>query len=87
MRTAQGRAVTAATGPQTGRYAAAVREQIGWQPVPGQFTLLIVEVSDVTYIGALPGKLARGASAAVAGRLDRFQLGRSAARVLFCRGA
>ena len=37
------------------RYAAAVREQIGWQPVAGQFTLFIVEVADVTYIGSEPG--------------------------------
>ena len=37
------------------RYAAAVREQIGWQPVAGQFTLFIVEVIDVTYIGSEPG--------------------------------
>jgi hypothetical protein len=37
------------------RYAAAVREQIGWQPVPGQFALFIVEVADVTYIGSEPG--------------------------------
>jgi pyridoxamine 5'-phosphate oxidase-like protein len=37
------------------RYAAAVREQIGWQPVAGQFTLLIVEVADVTYIGSEAG--------------------------------
>jgi hypothetical protein len=36
------------------RYAAAVREQIGWQPVVGQFTLFIVEVADVTYIGTDP---------------------------------
>jgi hypothetical protein len=37
------------------RYAAAVREQIGWQPMTGQFTLFIVEVADVTYIGSEPG--------------------------------
>jgi hypothetical protein len=37
------------------RYAAAVGEQIGWQPVTGQFTLFIVEVADVTYIGSEPG--------------------------------
>jgi hypothetical protein len=37
------------------RHAAAVREQIGWQPVAGQFTLFIVEVADVTYIGSEPG--------------------------------
>jgi len=37
------------------RYTAAVREQIGWQPVAGQFTLFVVEVTDVTYIGSEPG--------------------------------
>ena len=37
------------------RYAAAVREQIGWQPVVGQFALFIVEVTDVTYIGSEAG--------------------------------
>jgi hypothetical protein len=37
------------------RYAAAVREQFGWQPVVGQFTLFIVEVADVTYIGSERG--------------------------------
>ena len=37
------------------RYAAAVRDQIGWQPVVGQFTLFVVEVADVTYIGSEPG--------------------------------
>jgi hypothetical protein len=42
------------------RYAAAVREQIGWQP--GQFTLFIVEVADVTYIGSEPGTGAQHAA-------------------------
>jgi hypothetical protein len=37
------------------RCASAIREQIGWQPVTGQFTLFIVEVADVTYIGSEPG--------------------------------
>jgi hypothetical protein len=37
------------------RYAAAVREQIGWQPLVGQFALFVVEVADVTYIGSEPG--------------------------------
>jgi hypothetical protein len=37
------------------RYAAAVQEQIGWQPVVGQFTLFIIEVADITYIGSEPG--------------------------------
>lgn len=46
----------AATGQaRQERYAAAVREQIGWQPVAGQFTLFIVEVADITYIGPEPG--------------------------------
>jgi len=40
---------------QQERYAAAVQEQIGWQPVAGQFTLFIVEVADVTYIGSEAG--------------------------------
>src|SRR5215472_6493277 len=33
------------------RYAAAVEAHLGWRPVPGQFTLLAVDISDVTYIG------------------------------------
>ncbi len=37
------------------RYAAAVRERIGWQPVVGQFTLFVVEVAEFTYIGSEPG--------------------------------
>jgi len=37
------------------RYAATVRDQIGWQPVTGQFALFIIEVADVTYIGSEPG--------------------------------
>src|SRR5260370_6636018 len=37
------------------RYATAVREQIGWQPVAGQLTLFLAEVADVTYIGSEPG--------------------------------
>ena len=41
------------------RYAAAVRERIGWQPVAGQFTLFIVEVADITHIGSEPGTGAR----------------------------
>jgi len=43
-------------------YAAAVREQIGWQPVVGQFTLFIVEVADVTYIGTEAGTGAQHAA-------------------------
>jgi hypothetical protein len=37
-----------------GRYAAAVGDQIGWQPVVGQFTLFVVDVGDITYIGYDP---------------------------------
>ena len=33
------------------RYAAAVSARLGWRPVPGEFTLLVVDVEDVTYIG------------------------------------
>jgi len=41
------------------RYAAAVGERIGWHPVVGQFSLFIVEVADVTYIGSEPGTRAQ----------------------------
>jgi hypothetical protein len=40
---------------QQERYAAAVRDRIGWQPVAGQFALFIIEVADLTYIGSEPG--------------------------------
>jgi hypothetical protein len=33
------------------RYAAAVEAHLGWRPVPGEFTLLTVDINDVTYIG------------------------------------
>jgi hypothetical protein len=33
------------------RYAAAAAGELGWRPVVGQFTLLRVDVHDVTYIG------------------------------------
>jgi hypothetical protein len=33
------------------RYAAAVSAEIGWRPVAGEFTLFVVDVEDVTYIG------------------------------------
>jgi hypothetical protein len=33
------------------RYAAAAEAHLGWRPVPGEFTLLAVGISDVTYIG------------------------------------
>ena len=32
-------------------YAAAVAAEIGWRPVVGEFTLFVVDVDDVTYIG------------------------------------
>jgi hypothetical protein len=41
------------------RYAAAVWHQLGWQPVAGQFTLFIIDVADVTYIGSEPGTAAQ----------------------------
>jgi general stress protein 26 len=33
------------------RYAAAVATNLGWQPVVGEFTLIEVDIDDVTYIG------------------------------------
>ena len=33
------------------RYAAAVAARLGWQPVPGEFTLFAVDIDHVTYIG------------------------------------
>ena len=33
------------------RYAAAAEAHLGWRPVPGEFTLLAVDIGDVTYIG------------------------------------
>jgi general stress protein 26 len=33
------------------RYAAAVEAGLGWRPVSGEFILLAVDISDVTYIG------------------------------------
>jgi hypothetical protein len=33
------------------RYAAAVSAKIGWRPVVGEFTLFVMDVDDVTYIG------------------------------------
>jgi hypothetical protein len=33
------------------RYAAAVTAELGWRPVVGEFTLFVVDVDDVTYIG------------------------------------
>jgi hypothetical protein len=49
---------TARTEPGHGvqqRYAAAVAAEIGWQPVPGEFTLFTVDIDDVTYIGREAG--------------------------------
>ena len=40
------------TGPDVQRhYAAAVAARLGWQPIPGEFTLFAVDIDDVTYIG------------------------------------
>ena len=36
------------------RYAAAVSAGIGWRPVVGEFTLFVVDVEDVIYIGYDP---------------------------------
>jgi hypothetical protein len=36
------------------RYAAAVSAEIGWRPVVGEFTLFVMDVEDVTYIGYDP---------------------------------
>lgn len=33
------------------RYAAAAEAHLGWRPVPGEFTLLAVDIAEVTYIG------------------------------------
>jgi hypothetical protein len=33
------------------RYAEAAAGQLGWRPVPGEFTLLRIDIGDVTYIG------------------------------------
>jgi hypothetical protein len=33
------------------RYAAAAETRLGWRPVPGEFTLLTLDIGDVTYIG------------------------------------
>jgi hypothetical protein len=33
------------------RYAAAAEARLGWRPVPGEFTLFAVDISNVTYIG------------------------------------
>jgi hypothetical protein len=47
----RGAARVVAEADRQERYAATVREEIGWQPVVGQFTLYVVEVADVAYIG------------------------------------
>jgi len=36
------------------RYAELVATRLGWRPVPGEFTLLAVDVEDVAYIGFDP---------------------------------
>jgi hypothetical protein len=33
------------------RYAAAAAAHLGWRPVPGEFALFAVDITDVTYIG------------------------------------
>lgn len=33
------------------RYAAAAEAHLGWRPVPGEFTLFAVDITEVTYIG------------------------------------
>jgi hypothetical protein len=33
------------------RYAAAAEAHLGWRPVPGEFTLFSVDITEVTYIG------------------------------------
>jgi len=33
------------------RYAACVAAHLGWRPVPGEFTLFAVDITDVSYIG------------------------------------
>lgn len=35
-------------------YAAAVASRLGWRPVVGEFTLLVIDVDDVTHIGYDP---------------------------------
>lgn len=37
------------------KYAAAVAEQLGWQPVAGEFALFVIDVHDLTYISYEPG--------------------------------
>ncbi len=40
------------TGPDVQwHYAAAVAARLGWQPIPGEFTLFAVDIDAVTYIG------------------------------------
>jgi hypothetical protein len=38
------------------RYAAAAEAHLGWRPVPGEFTLLAVDITEVTYIGHDAGR-------------------------------
>ena len=52
--------IQASARPQTSaavheRYAAAVAAELGWQPVPGQFALFAIDITDVTYIGSESG--------------------------------
>jgi hypothetical protein len=41
------------------RYAAAVAAQLGWRPVPGEFVLFAVDITDVTCIGHEAGSNAQ----------------------------
>jgi hypothetical protein len=41
------------------RYAAAVQAQLGWRPLPGEFTLFAVDLTDVSYIGQDAGSNAQ----------------------------
>jgi len=46
-------------GGRQQRYAVAVRDSLGWEPVPGEFALFAVDIQDVTYIGHDPGSTAQ----------------------------
>ncbi|MGH9171354.1 MAG: pyridoxamine 5'-phosphate oxidase family protein [Acidimicrobiales bacterium] len=46
----RGRAVAEADEAEQAGYAAAIRDQAGWDPVPGAFHLFWVDVAEVTFI-------------------------------------
>jgi hypothetical protein len=50
----RGAARSVADGEVQRRYAAVVAAQLGWRPVPGEFTLFVIDIHDVTYIGYDP---------------------------------